>query len=59
VDKGLTVDILCQGLSMIFDRFSHRLLFIKLVRYGLDMWVIKWAENWLDCLTQRVGGKSS
>ncbi|CAM5166825.1 unnamed protein product [Eretmochelys imbricata] len=40
--------------SKAFDTVSHSILAIKLKKYGLDEWTIRWTEHWLDCRAQEV-----
>ncbi|CAM5122685.1 unnamed protein product [Eretmochelys imbricata] len=37
-----------------FDTVSHSILDIKLKKYGLDEWTIRWIESWLYCRAQWV-----
>ncbi|CAM5133958.1 unnamed protein product [Eretmochelys imbricata] len=54
VDEGKTVDVLFLDFSRAFDTVSHSILASKLKKYGLDEWMIRWIESWLDCRAQRV-----
>lgn len=42
VDKGTIVDVVWT-----FDIVSHSILAAKLVRYGLDKWVVNCVESYL------------
>lgn len=39
---------------MAFDTVSHKILINKLLMYELDGETMKWIENWLHGLAQRV-----
>ncbi|CAM4623711.1 unnamed protein product [Caretta caretta] len=54
VDMGKAVDVIYLDFSKAFDTVSHSILAIKLKKYGLDEWTIRWIEIWLDCWAQRV-----
>ncbi|CAM4570112.1 unnamed protein product [Lepidochelys kempii] len=51
---GKGVDVIYLDFSKAFDMVSHSILASKLKKYGLDEWIIKWIEIWLDCRAQRV-----
>ncbi|CAM5161489.1 unnamed protein product [Natator depressus] len=53
VDEGKAVDVLFLDFSKAFDIVSHSILASNL-KYGLDEWMIRWIESWLDCRAQRV-----
>ena len=56
------MDVVCLDFNEAFDTVSHKILKEKLVKYGLDEWTVRWTENWLKGLAQRVvisGMKSS
>jgi len=40
--------------SKAFDTVSHNILLGKLRKCGLDEWLVRWIENWLNGRTQRV-----
>ncbi|CAM5123232.1 unnamed protein product [Eretmochelys imbricata] len=40
--------------SRAFVTVSHGILASKLKKYGLDAWMIRWIESWLDCRAQGV-----
>jgi len=47
---------------MAFDTVSHNILVGKLRKCGLDEWMVRWIENWLNGRAQRVvisGAESS
>ncbi|CAM5125387.1 unnamed protein product [Natator depressus] len=54
VDMGKAVDMMCLNFSKVFDMVSHSILASKLKKYGLDEWIIRWIESWLDHRAQRV-----
>ncbi|CAM5081206.1 unnamed protein product [Natator depressus] len=54
VDEGKAVDVLFLDFSKAFDMVSHSILAIKLKKYGLDEWTIRWIESWLYCRAQWV-----
>ncbi|CAM4602077.1 unnamed protein product [Lepidochelys olivacea] len=54
VDEGKAVDMLFLDFSKAFDTVSHSILASKLKKYGLDEWMIRWIENWLDCRAHQV-----
>ncbi|CAM5159981.1 unnamed protein product [Natator depressus] len=54
VDEGKAVDVLFLDFSKAFDTVSHSIFASKLKKYGLDEWMIRWIESWLDCRAQRV-----
>jgi len=61
-DEGRAVDLVCLDLSKSFNTVSHNILLGKLTKCGLDEWTVRWIENWLNGITQRVvvsGAESS
>lgn len=36
------------------DTVSHNILVMKLRKCGLDEWIVRWIENWLNSRAQRV-----
>ncbi|CAM4713206.1 unnamed protein product [Lepidochelys kempii] len=54
MDLGKAVDIIYLDLSKAFDTVSHSILASKLKKYGLDEWIIRWIESWIDCRAQWV-----
>jgi len=62
IDEGRAVDAVYLDFSKAFDTVSHDILLGKLRKCGLDGWLVKWNENWLNGRTQRVvisGAESS
>jgi len=59
VDEGRAMDVVYLDFSKAFDTVSHNIL---LGKCGLDEWLVRWIENWLNGRTQRVvisGAESS
>lgn len=54
VAEGREMDIIFLDSSKAFDTVFFNIFIAKLVRYGLDKWIIRWVENWLDCWPQSV-----
>jgi len=54
VDEGRAVDVVYLDFSKAFDTVSHNILLGKVRKYGLDEWLVRWTENWLNGRTQRV-----
>ena len=54
VDEGRAVDVVYLDLSKAFDTVSHNILLGKLRKCGLDEWLVRWIENWLNGRAQRV-----
>jgi len=40
--------------ARLFDTVSHNILLGKLRKCGLDEWMVRWIENWLNGITQTV-----
>jgi len=62
VDEGRAVDVVYLDFSKAFNTISHNILLGKLRKCGLDEWLVKWIENWLNGRTQSVvisGAESS
>lgn len=38
----------------MFDTMSYNFLVMKLRKYGIDMWTVRWIEIWLTVKAQRV-----
>jgi len=55
VDEGRAMDVVYLDFSKAFDTVSHNILTGKLRKFGLDEWMLRWIENWLNGRTQRVG----
>ena len=49
------MDVVYLDFSKAFDTVSHNILTGKLRKFGLDEWMLRWIENWLNGRTQRVG----
>ena len=43
-----------RWLQQGFDTVSYNILLVKLRKYGLDEWSMRWIENWLNGRTQRA-----
>ena len=54
VDNGNGVDVAYFDYAKAFDKVSHRLLLLKLSRYGIDGKLLAWLKNYLDKRKQRV-----
>jgi len=54
VDEGRAVDVVYLDFSKAFDMVSHNILLGKLRKCGLDEWLVRWIENWLNGRTQKV-----
>ncbi|CAM5086522.1 unnamed protein product [Natator depressus] len=54
VVMGKALDMIYLDLSKAFDTISHSILASKLKKYGLDEWIIRWIESWLDHRAQQV-----
>lgn len=48
------VDITSLNSSKTFHSVSFDIFIAKPVRYGLDKWMIRWVENWLDCWARSI-----
>jgi len=48
------VDVVYLDFSKPFYTVSHNILLGKLRKCGLDEWLVRWIENWLNGRTQRV-----
>jgi len=62
VDGARAVDVFYLDFSKAFDTVSHNILLGKLRKCGLDEWLVRWIENWLNGRTQRAvisGAESS
>ena len=53
-DEGRAVDVVSLDFSKAFDTVSHNILLGKLGKCGLDEWSVRWIENWLNGIAQRV-----
>ena len=54
VDNGNNVDVAYFDYAKAFDKVSHRLLILKLSRYGIDGKLLTWLSNYLHQRKQRV-----
>ena len=54
VDNGNNVDVAYFDYAKAFDMVLHRLLILKLSRYGIDGKLLSWLSNYLDQRKQRV-----
>ena len=54
VDNGSSVDIAYFDYAKAFDKVSHRLLLLKLSRYGIGGKLLAWLSDYLDERKQRV-----
>ncbi|PKU39537.1 rna-directed dna polymerase from mobile element jockey-like [Limosa lapponica baueri] len=54
VDEGRAVDIVYLDFSKAFGTVFHNILKGKLRKWGLDVWTVRWMENWLNGRAQRV-----
>jgi len=54
IDEWSAVDVAFLDFSKAFDTVSHNILTVKLRKCGLDEWIVRWIENWLNGRAQRV-----
>lgn len=54
LDGGRAVDIVYLDFNKAFSAVSHNIPTDKLLKNGLNMWTLTWAENWLNCQAQRI-----
>jgi len=54
VHEGRAVEVVYINFSKAFDTVSHKILLGNLRKCGLDEWLLRWIENWLNGRTQRV-----
>ena len=45
VGEGTAVDVVYLDFSKAFVMVSHRILIVKLVKYGLDKWTTRWCSQ--------------
>ena len=48
------MDVVYLDFSKAFDTVSHNILLGKLRKSGLDVWLVRWTETWLNGRTRRV-----
>jgi len=53
VDEGRAVDVVYLDFSKAFDMVSYYIFLGNLRKCGLDEWLVRWIENWLNGRTQR------
>ena len=51
---GRAVDVIYLDFHKAFDTVSHNILIMKLRKFGIDEWTVRWVENWLTGQAQRV-----
>lgn len=49
VNEGTAVDVVCLAFNRPFDTDSSNRDIDKLMKYGLEIWVVWWTEDWLNC----------
>ena len=49
VDKGRAINVIHLDFSKTFSTVSPNILKHKLLKNGLDKWIVRWTENWLNC----------
>jgi len=54
VDEGRAVDVVYLDFSKAFETVSHSILLGKPRKCGLDEWLVRWTENWLNGRAHRV-----
>ena len=54
VDGRRAVDVVHLDFNKAFDTVSHNILVMKLRKYGIDEWMVRWIENLLTGIAQRV-----
>jgi len=54
VDEGKAVDVVYLDFSKAFDTESHNILLVKLRKCGLEEWIVRWIENWMNGRAQRT-----
>jgi len=62
VVEGKAVEVVYLDFSKAVNTVSHKVLTGKLRKCGLDEWMVRWIENWLNDRAQRVvvsGAESS
>ena len=48
------MDVVYLDFRKAFDTVSHNILVMKLRKYDIDEWLVRWTENWLTVQVQRV-----
>ena len=48
------MDVVYLDFRKAFDTVSHNILVMKLRKYGIDEWLVRWTENWLTHRAQRI-----
>lgn len=48
------MDVLYLELCKVSDNVSHNILVMKLRKWGIGEWTVRWTENWLTGRAQRV-----
>jgi len=54
VDEGRAMDVVYLDFSKVLDTVSHKILLGKLRKCGLDEWIVRCIETWLNGRNQRV-----
>jgi len=54
VNEGRAVDVVCLDFSKAFETVSCNILVGKIWKCGLDGWMVRWIENWLNGRAWRV-----
>ena len=54
VDEGRVVDVVYLDFSKAFNTVSRNILLRYLRKCGLDEWLVRWTENWLNGRAQRI-----
>lgn len=54
VSEVRVVKAVYLDLSKAFNTHCCTILREKVMKYGLNKWRVRWAENWLNCLAQQA-----